>query len=180
VIGPGPRSGWDLNRGLYLLEAGRTERATALLERVAAAQPGDVNVQLTAGRALRREGRAAEAVARVERAVALAPSNPRPLYELAAALGEAGRAEEADSVLSRLEELKADHADGLYLRAALAAERGETDRAVRLLDLALAAGPSRPELVRTDPRFDPVRNAPAFGRVVQWHLTPDAFPEDET
>jgi hypothetical protein len=34
--------------------------------------------------------------------------------------------------------------------------------------------------VRSDERFDPVRHDPTFGRVLQWHLTPDAFPEDAT
>ena len=98
------------------------------------------------------EGQTADAIAELEQAIALVATD----YEAQAALAKlyhgVGRQQEADEKLALANDLaQADHAE--YGQACVAVVSGDGDRALALLEVALAKRLVQPGWVRIDPEF---------------------------
>jgi TPR repeat protein len=83
------------NLGLALSDAGRLERAEAILTRAADLNPNDVNIKVALGVALGRLRRDAEATAVLKAAAEQDPKNPWARRNLGGILLKAGQPEEA-------------------------------------------------------------------------------------
>jgi tetratricopeptide (TPR) repeat protein len=110
------------------------------------------------GYALSRLGRHEEAIAELERAMALVPKVYEIRGALARVLRAVGRHEEADRHYALAAQMAA--ADDEFGQASFAAVTGDTDRAVALLEVALAEGQTLLGWVRVDPDLELLRDDP--------------------
>ncbi len=179
VVGPGPRFGALINGAEQARARGDAEAALAALQRVAEARPESAKDRMRLGRAL-VETEPLEAADHFRQAAALDTTGYRYHWELAKALARGGSSQEAWDAVHAVLSAKPDHADALMLAAALTASEGHLVHTLGLWIAALENGPSDPDRVRWDPRFDPVRGAPHFVEAVVALRVPGTFvPEPE-
>jgi tetratricopeptide (TPR) repeat protein len=110
-------------------------------------------------------GRYAEAIRELEQSIALDPSD----YEARAALAKVYRlAGQSDAAVEQYAIAKAlALQDDEYGQACFAAVSGDTERALALLEVALAAGQLQRGWARIDPEFAFVSDDPRFKRLVE-------------
>lgn len=111
------------------------------------------------------QGQTADAIAELEQAIALDATD----YEAQAALAKlyriVGRHQEANEKLALAHDLaQADH--GEYGQACVAAVSGDGDRALALLEVALAKRLVQPGWVRIDPEFAFMQDEPRFQALI--------------
>ena len=111
------------------------------------------------------KGQIADAITELEKAIALDATD----YEAQAALAKlyriVGRHQEANEKLALAHDLaQADHAE--YGQACVAAVSGDVDRAVALLEVALAKGLVQVGWVRIDPEFAFMQDDPRFQALI--------------
>lgn len=135
-------------RALGYVGAGERTRAPQGSTRTAASWNNE-------GLLYRQAGRTREAVGAFEQALALDPAYASALWNLSELLRAENREpDRADDLLVRaLEAGLPDGADQAGARAMEAARAGQPDRAIRLLDRALAVRPSEPRLLLTRGRL---------------------------
>jgi tetratricopeptide (TPR) repeat protein len=95
-------------KALWLQDQGRLADALALLEDLAARQPGRADYRTDLGIALALAGRWRESQAQFERALGLAPDDARSLLNLGVLLERAGREREALRIYDQALECAAD------------------------------------------------------------------------
>jgi TolB-like protein/Flp pilus assembly protein TadD len=154
--------------------AHRMDLATALIradrydEAIAQAQAGGVvdigrdRARATLGWAYFLSGRREEGLAELEAAAAIDPTNPSWLAQLGEARGLAGDAAGAREVLRRLDELGRTSFVSPYHRAYVHVGLGELDRAVELVEAALAERSAGVYGIRGSFLFRPLREHPKF------------------
>lgn len=121
------------------LRAGRLGEALPRAEEAAETDPTSPRAQATLGWAYLLSGREADGLARLERAVAISGSASIWLSQLGQALATAGRGEEARAILAALEERARTGFVSPYHLAYVHTGLGELDRALDLLERAMAA-----------------------------------------
>lgn len=129
------------NLALALANTGRDDLACDELGEVLRADPGFAGARGKLGALLVRRGRPADALPHLEAAAA---GDRTSQYLLAVALLDLGRAGDARAQLEDLVEKAPRFADALVVLAELLAQGGHRERAVRLLQQALAAAPGHP------------------------------------
>jgi DNA-binding winged helix-turn-helix (wHTH) protein/tetratricopeptide (TPR) repeat protein len=195
----------DLRAAETLSALGRHDEAIALLQRLAAEQPGAVEVQRALGRALGLAGRLREAEETLTRAVEMAPYHVPTLRRLAAIRGRMGDAEgswqatrreayalrvppEALEALDRawrgqglegVQRWRLAEAAELALdavdRAATWAALGELERAAAELRSAGSDGAVGLVWVGVDPAFAPLREDARYRELVAELVRPGAL-----
>lgn len=139
----------DLLRAAVRLQLAGTatvEEVGPLIDRWAAARPGDPEPYRAKLALLQKYNRGSEAVAPAERVLELAPDDTQTRMQLASLYFTAGRYDDAARECRRL--LDAPTANRNEVAVALAraeAARGNLPEAARLLDGVLAADPARPD-----------------------------------
>lgn len=116
--------------------------------------------------ALLQQGDASEAVQLLESAQSLAAGDSRLLAALGYAYGRAGRAAEAGAILEQLEETGKQRYVAAYDKAMVELGLGRLDSACRHLAAAIGECECWLLYTGTDPVFDPLRNHPAFRKIV--------------
>ena len=123
------------------MRLGRAAEAAAILERLAAEDPGSVTVLLAAGWALHEAGRDAEALVRYDAAAALAPENKDALYNGGLLLWSAGRLREAADRFARMLAIAPDDSDALFNLGSLELALDDPGAAVDHLGATSSARP---------------------------------------
>jgi TolB-like protein len=146
-----------------LLRAGRLEEATRLLEEAVELEPGYDRAHATLGWAYILAGRTAEGVARLERAVALGDGSTLWLAQLGQAYGMAGEVAKARAVLATLGARAAREAFvSPYHLAYVHTGLGDVDRAIDLLERAVAERTGAGYAIKGSFLFAPLRGTPRF------------------
>lgn len=94
------------------------------------------------------------------------PENGRALYMAAGMQNRLGDKEGGRRNVEAALRLRPDDFGTLYNAACFHAQAGEPDRALDLLDQAVATGQGFRDWIEHDSDFDPVRNLPRFGGIV--------------
>lgn len=130
---------YNLAREYYLL--GRGAESRALLEKISAAEPG--NILYLDGLALARwkTGDIPGALAALGRALELKPSDPETLFNKYCVLAASGRGAEAGAVLAGLLASSPDYVPGLKAAAQAAAAAGRPEETSAFYARVLAASP---------------------------------------
>lgn len=111
------------------------------------------------------QGQTAAALVELEQATALDAEDYEARAALAKLYGVVGRQQEAEEALALANALaQTDHAE--YGQACVAAVSGDVDRAVALLQGALAKGLVQPGWVRIDPEFAFIQDDPRFQALI--------------
>jgi Flp pilus assembly protein TadD len=150
-----------------LLEGRRYAEAAAAARTVVIADPNAQNARMVLGQALFYLGSRAEGVAEVRRASESDPGNPFPLGWLGHLSGLAGQRAQARDVLRRLEELRRKQYVQPYLFAIVHIGLGEKERALDLLEQALAERSDELFFANVDPALDPLRSEPRFRAILK-------------
>jgi tetratricopeptide (TPR) repeat protein len=145
-----------------LLRAGRYDQGVVEAEAAMELDPAYDRARATLGWAYFLSGRKAEGLAELERAVAAAPENTIWLGQLGQAYAMAGEAEKARAVLRDMEE-RARHAyvspyHLVYVYTGL----GDTDRAMDLLERAVASRTGPAYSIKGSFLLAPLRSHPRF------------------
>ena len=118
------------------------------------------------GLALDQAGQTAAAVRAYEEGVRLSPREPLGLAFLAHGLARAGRADQARARLAELDALRAQRYVSAYDLAVIHLALGQTDSALELLEQGYRERTHWMALLGVDPRMDPLRDHPAFRRLL--------------
>ncbi len=129
------------NLALALANAGHDDLARPEFEEVLRRDPASTKARIQLGAILVRLGLAAEAVPHLEAAARAVPRDSAVRYLLAMALLDTSRGSDGRAILEGIQRGEPRFADARVVLAELAAQAGERDRAVRLLEEALAAEP---------------------------------------
>ncbi len=149
-----------------LLRAGRFDEAAEGARRAAALDPDQSRAHATLGWALLGQGRAAEGIAALERAAALAPDDTQWLAQLGQAYAVVGRAADAREVLRRLEERARSAYVSPYHLAFVHTGLGDHERALDLLERAVAERGGALYGIKGSFLFAPLRGEPRFGALL--------------
>jgi hypothetical protein len=109
-------------------------------------------------------GKLDDAVAFLEKACTLAPKSPVALGWLGHAYGTAGRESEALSVLRNIRKIRGRHL--FFEEAMVAIGMGKTTEALGLLARACDERQFHLVLLKTDPKFAPIRSHPDFQSIL--------------
>lgn len=111
------------------------------------------------------KGQTVDAIAELEKAITLDATDYEAQAALAKLYRSVGRHEEAEEKLALAHDLaQADHAE--YGQACVAAVSGDGDRALALLEVALAKRLVQPGWVRIDPEFAFMQDEPRFQALI--------------
>jgi TolB-like protein/DNA-binding winged helix-turn-helix (wHTH) protein/Flp pilus assembly protein TadD len=112
-------------------------------------------------------GRSEQAIAEIQRGISEAEVTPLALGDLGHAYAVAGRKPEAIEVVERLKKFsESSHVDASRI-ALIYAGAGEKGLALEWLEKALRQRDMGLIVIRSDPRFDPLRSEPRFQAVVR-------------
>lgn len=118
------------------------------------------------GRALDRAGRTGEAVEAQRRAVELLPGDPESIASLGHALARNDETKAAAAELAELDRLAGEKWVSSYWQGLVLMGLGRVDEAVRSLEQAYDERFDWIVFIAVDPLFDPLRDVPAFRRLV--------------
>ncbi|HEV2862651.1 MAG TPA: protein kinase [Pyrinomonadaceae bacterium] len=116
---------------------------------------------------LQQPARAQEAVAEFQRAAEYMGEDPETLAALGHALAVTGRRAEAQKILERLRERASRGYVSPYFTALVHLGLGDRERAFESLERAYDDRHPGMILIKSDPRFDPLRRDPRFSRLVR-------------
>jgi tetratricopeptide (TPR) repeat protein len=127
-----------------LLRAGRIEEALRRAESAVEVDADSARARATLGWAYLLSGRASEGIVQLEKAVALAPTNAMWLGQLGLAKGMTGNEAVARDILRQLDQRSTVEYVSPYYRAYVLLGLGETDRALQMIEHAVAnrSGPA--------------------------------------
>jgi serine/threonine-protein kinase len=145
-----------------MLRAGRFDEALARARQSVETNPTNARTRATLGWANILTGRVRDGVADLERAVALAPGNNLWLAQLGAAYAMAGDTSKARGVLRQLEEKGKLEFVSPYHLAYVHTGLGEYDRAIELLESAVAARTGPTYGIKGSFLFLPLQGQPRF------------------
>jgi adenylate cyclase len=152
---------------------GEYARAAELFQRAHRLRPDDFTPLIFAASSLQalgdKEGaRALQARASsgLLRQCELEPDNLRAHYLAGGALLQAGRAEEGRLLTEKALAMAPDDFSALYNAACFHSLSGDTERALDLLECALAKGGGFPDWLRHDTDLDPLRETPRFQQLL--------------
>jgi tetratricopeptide (TPR) repeat protein len=152
-------------RGFQLNLAGEHERELAQFQSTVELDPNHFLGYWGLGIAYEHAGRIEDSVSALRRAAALAEHNPIVSAVLARAEALAGRPDDARRTLAGNAGGAAAHPSD-YQRAAVDLALGRSDEALRRLEAAAAAREPWMVLLRIDPMFAELRDAPRFQALV--------------
>lgn len=156
------------NAGLYLYYARRYEEAAGQLRKTLEVDEGFGVAHLYLGYVhLQQEGQAASAVSEIERARELMGDDPETLAALGHAYAVAGRQADAFGLLARLRARARRGYVSPYFFAVVHAGLGERDEAMRQLEQAFRDRHPGMILLKSDPRFDPLRKDERLARLIR-------------
>jgi adenylate cyclase len=148
---------------------GEYARAAELFQRAHRVRPDDFSTLVFASSALHALGDEAGALALAQRAATglqhqceLEPDNLRAHYLGAGALQQVGRIGEGRRLIETALAMAPEDFSALYNGACFYSRAGEHERALDLLERALATGGGFPDWMRHDTDLDPLRDAPRF------------------
>jgi len=104
---------FDAFEARALIALGRTDEATALIDKKIADSPDSVDLLSVHATLLLKQGKTAEAEADLRKAVAIDPFNPKVRRQLGELLKKEGRGDEAVEVFKQLLQIQADDPDTL-------------------------------------------------------------------
>lgn len=156
--------GIRVNFAGVLFDLGRTRAAIEEARSIVSVSPGWAPGMLLLAELLARSGNAIEAEPLYLKAEAL--GSPAARAQLAWFYAREGRREDALSSLAAVEDLARKSYVPPYLVAAAAASL-DRDKALGLLAAAFEERSPQLRLLRTDPRFDPIRDDPRFQRMLR-------------
>jgi tetratricopeptide (TPR) repeat protein len=121
---------------------GNDGQAILALQRAVELLPGDVEARKQIAELYLRHGKPGTAVDHLRKAVEVAegPPDEELMRGLAAALLRAGELDEAEAMVERIDRAAPGNPETLALYAEILIARGDEERAVRLLDVAVASG----------------------------------------
>ncbi|HEX6309750.1 MAG TPA: tetratricopeptide repeat protein [Longimicrobiales bacterium] len=157
-----------------LLRAGRYDEAVAEATRAVEFESGNDRAHATLGWAYLKQGRTAEGLAELERAVALAPDTLQWSAQLGQARALAGDAAGARAILRQLEQRAASEFVSPYHLAFVHTGLGEHDRAIELLERAVAEGTGSVHGIRGSFLFATLRGHPRFQALIERISAPAA------
>jgi tetratricopeptide (TPR) repeat protein len=175
VLGPTPSAGFHMNQAIRLAGDGDWQGAYDVLQKVVVSHPQDPDAWMRAGKALSAIGRPYDAAVYLSKAAELDSTSSIVQIEHVNGLIRAELYDEAQAAVDAALARNPTDAGMLYLASSLAARRGDAETAARLFREAAQRGAYRPDRFRSDPLFDPVRNAPEFLQAVYDTRTPGAF-----
>jgi tetratricopeptide (TPR) repeat protein len=108
-----------------------------------------------------------EAVAQAQKSVELAGDGQLYLTGLGAAYAAAGKIDEAQKVIERLREMSATRYVSPYCLALVYCELNERERALALLEEALAIGDAWVTWLAVDPQLDSLRSEPRYQELMR-------------
>ena len=129
------------NLALALANTGRDDLARNELEEVLRRDPEGVEARVQLGAILLRMGLPGQALPHLERARQMLPKAGNVLFLCGLAMLDVGRGEDGQRVLAEIGRDEPQFADACVVLAELAAKQGARERAVQLLERALAAAP---------------------------------------
>lgn len=150
--------------GGYMLE--RTDEAIAALQKAADLEPDWSRPHDNLAIILRIVGRYEEAEQEALRAIELEPGSVATQTNYANLLTAMGRMDEARQRYQKATEIDAKHPKPYYNLACLDSLEGNVEEAVGYLREAIRLASSLRVEARNDPDFDPIREAPAFRKLV--------------
>ena len=121
-------------------------RGEALLDKVLAADPGNLKGLVARGERLRAKGDVKAAIDAYEHAVAAHPGDPSPRYNLATLMLADKRPDEALPHLDAYLGAFPEDADALYLRAGLLLDKGDREGAARDAATLVRVAPDNPQV----------------------------------
>jgi serine/threonine-protein kinase len=145
-----------------LIRAGRYEEAAKRASAAVELDQGNARTRATLGWAEFFSGRQPEGLANLQRAVTLNPKNNLWLSQLGEMYGMAGREEEARAILRELQEKSATSFVSPYHIAYVHTGLGEVDRALDLLERAVADRTGPTYGIKGSFLFIPLRGHPRF------------------
>jgi adenylate cyclase len=152
---------------------GEYARAAELFQRAHRLRPDDFTPLVFAASSLHALGDeagshalAARAASGLLRQCELEPDNQRAHYLAGGVLLQVGRGEEGRRMTERALEMRPDDFSTLYNGACFFSLSGEPDRALDLLERALATGSGFPDWLRHDTDLDALRSLPRFQRLL--------------
>src|SRR6267143_1360552 len=161
--------------GLAYLKAGRFDEALPQFKKTIALDPNYMRVYVHLGYAYESHKMFPEAIAAYKKAASLAGETLEGHADLARALLEGGEKKEGLLILRRLEsEAKRRYVSPVDL-AGIYAVLGDHEKALTLLESALAQRNGRLLFIHQYREFDPLRNSPRFTRILQAVGAPDAL-----
>jgi serine/threonine-protein kinase len=112
------------------------------------------------------QGKYNDAVTEFQKALALSPGSTLAKSELGYAYARAGRREEALRMIDELQQSPGQRRASPFYLALVHVGLGENDRAIELLQNAYNERAERLVWLRTDARFDPLRQDPRFNEIL--------------
>ena len=166
----------------YCTRTAQFERAAPLYIRALEVQPDDYtspsmleNILIPLGRHHEVKLYGEMAIKRAQEAMRQHPEWSRPAQLAAAVAAGLGRREDAIEFLERSVALDPDDSQTLYNAACTWSKLGDTEKAFDLLDRWLPiAGREKRMWLNIDTDFDPIRDDPRFGRLVERAALPRA------
>jgi adenylate cyclase len=153
--------------------SGQIVRSAELFRQAAAVRREDFQSALLASQSLQMLGRDDEArelrregISRARRALELNPTDARALSLLPGYLLEEGRSEEALAAHERALALYPDDMSTLINGACLRSRLGHKDRALDLLEKAVAQHGAQRDWIEQDSDYDSLRNEPRFQQLM--------------
>jgi DNA-binding winged helix-turn-helix (wHTH) protein/TolB-like protein/tetratricopeptide (TPR) repeat protein len=146
----------------FLRVAGRSAEARTQVEHALTIAPAFWSALMTRGTILMEAGEFDAAIADLERASALSGGATQADSVLATAYARAGRPQDAQALLDALEERAAEGYVPAFSRAAIHLALGSRDRALDLLEQAIAERDLRLTFLKIEPRWDELRDHPRF------------------
>jgi len=172
VLNPGLFDAWYHYARLYVT-LGEFERAEKLFERAMALDEDDFQSATLRLMCVRRLERTAEVraiaeqiLARTDRYLAQNPEDPRAHYFRGGALVQLSRKQEGFEAVERAIDLRPDEFATLYNAGCVYAIAGETDRALELLDAAIAQHRGNLEWLIQDPDWKGLRDDPRYQQII--------------
>jgi tetratricopeptide (TPR) repeat protein len=138
----------------------------ALLERMLANEPRDVEAHAALGKLLYAEGDLDGAERHLREALVYAQNDRSALYTLGLVLAKKRDQEQANAIFDRLDSLTPGKAYSPYGRAVAAATVGHDDEALKWLAVALDRGIDDLGQVEADQSFGALRASPRFAALV--------------
>jgi eukaryotic-like serine/threonine-protein kinase len=156
------------NAGLYLYYARDYEAAAEQLRKTLEVDDSFGVAHLYLGYVyLQQAGRTGEAVAELQKAVRHMGEDPETLSALGHAYAAAGRRADAESVLAQLRSLRERGYVSPYFVAVIYAGLGDRDRAFAALEESYQDRHPGMILLKSDPRFDPLRKDPRLTKLIR-------------
>jgi hypothetical protein len=146
---------------------GHWRNAGTLWREVLAHNAGSATAHYNLGWSLLEEDRVEEAIPHLRAAVRIEPLHVRALVNLGYALARAGRPDEAVPYYRQAIRIDPGHASAYYNLGCARALMGDAEKAVHWLRRAGKRGIDLGPLLESDPDLDPIRQDPAFRRLLK-------------